>query len=142
MTIRSQHSITVSAGVRTSKKKRKQRPYKPGSVPMTVLTDNGCLSFIYAAGHPTAQAFYPPSNRTDYPQTMVYMNLQHPAGTARQSPADWWSLTPPSHPCQTQNVMAVILFCPYLPSPTASIFRSGLSYAARTFLPHYPTSQI
>ena len=73
-------------------------------------------------------------NRTGNPQTMVYMNLQPPDDTARRSPDDWWSLTPPSHPCQTQNVMAVILFCPYLPSPTASIFRSGLSYAARTFL--------
>ena len=29
---------------------------------------------------------------------MVYMNLRPPAGTARRSPAGWWSLTPPSHP--------------------------------------------
>ena len=33
--------------------------------------------------------------------TMVYMNLQPPADTALRSPADWWSLTPPSHPCSS-----------------------------------------
>ena len=30
----------------------------------------------------------------------VYMNLQPPVDTARRSPAGWWSLTPPSHPCR------------------------------------------
>ena len=77
--------------------KRKQSPCKPGPVPLA-----GCLSFIYSAGYPTALAFYPPSwlaPRTDSPQPMVYANLQPPDGTARRSPAGWWSLTPPSHPC-------------------------------------------
>jgi hypothetical protein len=32
---------------------------------------------------------------------------------------------------------AVIFFYLYLLSPTASIFRSGMSYAARTFLSHH-----
>lgn len=32
--------------------------------------------------------------------------------------------------------MAVFFFCHTLLSPTASIFRSGMPYAARTFLPH------
>ena len=76
--------------------KRKQSPCKPGPVPLA-----GCLSFIYSAGYPTALAFYPPSwlaPRTDNPQPMVYANLQPPDGTARRSPAGWWSLTPPSHP--------------------------------------------
>ena len=37
--------------------------------------------------------------RAGYPNmAVVYMNLQPPAGTARRSPAAWWSLTPPSHP--------------------------------------------
>ena len=36
--------------------------------------------------------------RAGNPQSMVYMNLQPPDGTARRSPAGWWSLTPPSHP--------------------------------------------
>ena len=69
-------------------------------------------------------------NRTGNPQTMVYANLQPPADTARWSPTGWWSLTPPSHPYLT----AVIFFCPHLLSPIASTFRSGVPYAARTFL--------
>ena len=73
-------------------------------------------------------------NRTDSPQTMVYTNLQPPDGTARRSPAGRWSLTPPSHP-YPYNVQAVVFFCLLLPSPTASIFRSGASCAARPFLP-------
>ena len=87
-----------------------------------------------------APAFYPPSfTRTGNPQTMVYANLQPPVGTARRSPAGWWSLTPPSHPYLTtrfRDGRAVILFCRHLLSPIASIFRSGAPCAARTFLPH------
>ena len=65
--------------------------------------------------------------------TMVYMNLQPPEGTARRSPGGWWSLTPPSHP-YSKRYGAVVLFCLILLSPTASIFGSGVSCAARTFL--------
>jgi len=68
--------------------------------------------------------------RTDNPQTMVYMNLQPPDSTACQSLASWWSLTPPSHPCLYGGCFLLHL----LLSPTAPIFRSGASYAARTFL--------
>ncbi len=65
--------------------------------------------------------------RADNPQTMVYMNLQLPDGTARRSPADWWSLTPPSHPCpcgrsfssSRSSCRQLLLFsevgCPVLP---------------------------
>ena len=117
--------------------KRKHCPCKPGSVPLA-----GRLSFIYSAGCPTAQAFYPPSgperHRTDSPLPMVYANLQPPDGTARRSPAGWWSLTPPSHPysCPTDGASAgaVVLFSHIQLSPTAGIFTSGASCAARTFL--------
>ena len=103
--------------------------YKPGSVSSP---KGRHLSFIYSASHPTALAFYPPSfTRTGNPQTMVYANLQPPDGTAQRSPVDWWSLTPPSHPCLRE---AVIFFFHIQPSPTASTFRSGVPYAARTFL--------
>ena len=44
-------------------------------------------------------------NRTGNPQTMVYMNLQPPDDTARRSPDDWWSLTPPSHPYHPSFVL-------------------------------------
>ena len=81
------------------------------------------------------------THRADSPQTVVYMNLQPPDDTARLSPTDWWSLTPPSHPYSLtyskefeQYRWAVIFFCRHLLSPIASIFRSGVPYAARTFL--------
>ena len=77
--------------------KKRQCPCKPGSV---LLAQR--LSFIYLTSHPVTLAFYPPSHRSwfraGYPQSMVYMNLQLPDGTARRSPDGWWSLTPPSHP--------------------------------------------
>ena len=75
------------------------------------------------------------SIRAGNPQTMVYMNLQLPVGTARRSPGGWWSLAPPSHPYR-RPAAAVVFFCPDLLSPIASIFRSGTPCAARTFLPH------
>ena len=55
-------------------------------------------------------------SRTGYPQTMVYMNLQPPDGTARRSPDDWWSFTPPSHPFQQLNCGGYFL----LPYPTVA----------------------
>ena len=72
--------------------KRKQSPYKPGSVPLA-----RCLSFIYSAGYPYGSSILPSivslKIRTDSPQPMVYANLQPPDGTALRSPAGWWSLT-------------------------------------------------
>ncbi len=55
-------------------------------------------------------------NRTGNPQTMVYMNLQPPDDTARRSPDDWWSLTPPSHPYRQSNCGGYFL----LPYPTVA----------------------
>ena len=80
--------------------------------------------------------------RTDSPRSMVYANLQPPDGTARQSPADWWSLTPPSHPYPNDTFPqgncikngAVVLFFRILPLPATGTFTSGASCAARTFL--------
>ncbi len=124
---------------------KKHCPDKPGSV----LTKCQCLSFIYCARHHAPLAFYPPSYSRSGGQpfilteTMVYMNLQPPDGTARRSPAAWWSLTPPSHPYPTPTVLlaeperaygAVVLFFHIQLSPTASTFRSEAPSAARTFL--------
>jgi len=72
--------------------------------------------------------------RAGYPLPTVYANLQPPEDTARRSPGDWWSLTPPSHPYP--RLWAVVFFCLYLLLPTASTFRSGVPFAARTFLSH------
>jgi len=75
--------------------------------------------------------------RTDRPQPMVYADLQPPDRTALRSPAGWWSLTPPSHPYPAlYGSEAVVFFFRILLSPTAGIFTSGVSYAARTFLSH------
>ena len=111
--------------------KRKQSPYKPGSVPDTKsgvchLSRTQCASSVL----PSIGV-----SRTGRPQTMVYANLQPPAGTARRSPVVWWSLTPPSHPYPSWR-QAVVFFCLHPPSPMASIFGSGVPFAARTFLFH------
>lgn len=67
------------------------------------------------------------NNRTGRPQSAVYMSLQFPDGTAWRSPANWWSLTPPSHPCpcgrsfssSRSSCRQLLLFsevgCPVLP---------------------------
>ena len=56
-------------------------------------------------------------NRTGNPQTMVYMNLQPPDDTARRSPDDWWSLTPPSHP---YRYLSAVIFFYLIPTVTNS----------------------
>jgi len=70
--------------------KRKHCPYKPGSV-LTRLS----ASAIYLLHISQCVSSVLPSIvcRAGNPQTMVYMNLQPPDGTARRSPAGWWSLT-------------------------------------------------
>ena len=123
-------------------KKKKHCHCKPGSVPAPRVCRR-CLPFIYCARHHAPLAFYPPSRsvitaspRAGNPDmSMVYMNLQPPGGTARRSPAGWWSLT---HAFSPLPLRAVIFFFPNQPSPTASTFRSGAPCAARTFLPPYP----
>ena len=109
-------------------KKRKHCTYKPGSVP--------CKHGVCHLSSPQVTSWLKRSTlhritRTGNPQTMVYMNLQPPVGTAQRSPVGWWSLTPPSHPYPCG---AVIFFCRHLLSPIASTFGSGAPYAARTFL--------
>ena len=115
--------------------KRKHCRYKPGSVQQCVHCCACHLSNPYVTTrlkHSTLHRSYGAFGRTTL-ITMVYMNLQPPEGTARRSPGGWWSLTPPSHP-YSNRYGAVVLFCLILLSPTASIFGSGVSCAARTFL--------
>ena len=84
-------------------KERKHCHYKPGSVPTT------SVPVIYLLRTSPYVSSVLPSiaslkNRADNPlMAMVYMNLQPPDGTARRSPAGWWSLTPPSHPYPFQD---------------------------------------
>ncbi len=82
-------------------KKGKQCPYKPGSVLQCLGTT---VSAIYLNRLSPDGSSVLPSTVTrsgGHPQTVVYMNLQPPEGTARLSPDGWWSLTPPSHPCHS-----------------------------------------
>ena len=120
------------SGVGLSKNET-QCPYTPGSVPEKIR----CLSFIYAASHPAAPAFYPPSQnhftRADNPPID---GLHELAASSRHSPTitrrlvvSYTTFSP-----LPQSLAAVILFCRNPQSPTASIFGSGASYAARTFL--------
>lgn len=125
--------------------KRKQTPDKPGSV-----SSRERSPVIYLLRRS-------PYGSSVLPSIAAYTSGGQPSGdglhelaassdTARRSPAGWWSLTPPSHPYQTcpratvcgqKQFPAVILFCLTLLSPIASIFGSGVPYAARTFLsPH------
>ena len=80
--------------------KKKHCLCKPGSVPMMLLVSviyllrtSPCVSSVLPS---IASLAAPRAGNPD--MSMVYMNLQPPAGTARRSPVGWWSLTPPSHP--------------------------------------------
>ena len=134
--------------------KRKQRPYKPGSVHPQVSRNAVCLVIYLVLKLPPGSSVLPSIvvgwHWASYPLTMVYANLQPPEDTAPMSPPAWWALTSPSHldtsTAITINELglrprdAVILFCPILPSPVTPIFGSGALYAARTFLS--PKSQV
>lgn len=80
------------------KKKRKQCLCKPGSVSHTPLLTYEPSAIYLLRKSPCVSSILPSTvsskgNRTGSPQTMVYMNLQPPDGTARWSPIGWWSLT-------------------------------------------------
>ena len=135
-------------------KKRKQCPYKPGSVHPQVSRKAVCLVIYLVLRLPSGSSVLPSTvvgwHWASNPLTMVYANLQPPEDTAPMSPPAWWALTSPSH-LDTPTAMAinelglkprdaVILFCPILPSPVTPIFGSGALYAARTFLS--PKSQV
>lgn len=117
--------------------KGKQCPCKPGSVP--VKTGACHLSNPQVALRLKRSTLHRVA-RTGSPLTMVYMNLQPPAGTAPRSPAAWWSLAPPSHPCRTwrrlfssavtcrrRQLLLSEVECPVLPGlssrPRAARFR-------------------
>ena len=121
------------------RKKVRQCPNKPGSVSRPRRT--GSSSFIQSASHPAAQAFYPPSSgsRPVGQATLIDDGLhelaassQHSSAITRRLVVSYTTFSPLPVPLG----QAVIFFCLHLPSPTASIFRSGAPCAARTFLSH------
>jgi len=86
--------------MKSKKEKRKQWPYKPGSVLLCLMGKK--VPAIYLDHRSPHGSSILPSIvnmfQADNLQTMVYANLQLPEGTTRWSPIGWWSLTPPSHP--------------------------------------------
>ena len=100
--------------------------------------------------HPTTQAFYPPSlgskpsgRRPSHDDGLRELAASHghsPPITRRLvvSYTTFSPLPTPTSPTRGQAVSgaAVIFFYLHLLSPTASSFRRGVPYAARTFLLH------
>ena len=83
---------------REREKKWKQCLCKPGSVSHTPLLTYEPSAIYLLRKSPCVSSILPSTvsskgNRTGSPQTMVYMNLQPPDGTARWLPIGWWSLT-------------------------------------------------
>ena len=98
------HSAAFVALSCLCSEKGMQRSCKPGSVPArrTTACDAGACHLSSPRVTPRLKRStlhcILGGTRADNPRSMVYMNLQPPVGTARRSPAGWWSLTPPSHP--------------------------------------------
>ena len=112
---------------------------KPGSVSPYEI--RRAPSFIQSTSHPAAQAFYPPSSgsRPVGQATLNDDGIHELAASSRHSSAITRRLVvsyTTFSPLLLHVGGAVIFFCLHLPSPTASIFRSGAPYAARTFLSH------
>ena len=80
--------------------KETQCPCKPGSVP----DESGACHLSTPRVTPRLKRSTLRRGKDSLGRTTlvsaVYMNLQPPVDTARRSPAGWWSLTPPSHPCR------------------------------------------
>ncbi len=98
------------------------------------LAEARCLPFIYYAGRPASPAFYPPSYCSGgQPSDDGLHELAAPRWNsptvARRLVVSYTAFSP-------LPLRAVILFFQIQLSPTASIFGSGTSCAARTFLSH------
>jgi len=89
--------------------------------------------------HSTAQAFHPPSLLKSGGQPSDDGLHELAASRRHGLPVTWQPVVSYTtfSPLPVLLSTAVIFFCLILPSPTASIFRSGASYAARTFLLRY-----
>ena len=128
-------------------KKRKQCPYKPSSVFLyqiccyAVFIPDIRMSVIYLV--PKS-----PLGSSTLPSAAALRQSDEPpsiCGIHELTAPRWHSLTITRQLVVSYTTFsplllhvggAVIFFCLHLPSPTASIFRSGAPYAARTFLSH------
>ena len=93
-----------------------QKRYKPGYVPI----DYRSLSFIYAAGLPTAGAAYPPAmDEQPFIAGIFGLATRRMCGLQCRHRSRW-ALTPPFHPYPHPKAGAVIFCHSYPTSPPAS----------------------
>ena len=109
--------------------KERQKRYKPGYVPEWIR----CLSFIYAAGRPEAQAAYPSAMDEQSLVAGIFGLATRRMCGLRCRHRSRWALTPPFHPC-LQKTQAVV-FCHIIPDVAAGFpLRNAVLFVARTFL--------
>ncbi len=144
---------TTKAPKHQTTKKKKQWPYKPGSVHESHghkchvvlaachLSTTGVTTSLYRSTLQLGRTALSPrsprpprGNHRQHEASLVYANFQHPECTARMSPYAWWALTPPSHPYPTLVARGgyFLLHRPAVTDPYP--LGSGLSCVARTFL--------
>ena len=125
------------------KKKEKQCPYKPSSVFLLKIR----MSVIYLVPKSPLGSSTLPSTaalrQSDEPPSICGIHeltapRWHSLTITRQLVVSYTTFSPLLSPPHSKSkiVKAVIFFCRHLLSPIASIFGSGMPYAARTFLPH------
>ena len=134
-------------------KKRKQCPCKPSSVFLyqiccyAVFISDIRMSVIYLVPKSPLGSSTLPSTaalrQSDEPPSICGIHeltapRWHSLAITRQLVVSYTTFSPLLSPPHSKSkiVKAVIFFCRHLLSPIASIFGSGMPYAARTFLPH------
>ena len=115
--------------------KKRQHPYKPGSVRTDTFADGVCH---LSNPHVTTRLQRSTLHRTTFGRTTLKRWYTRTCSPQMVQPADRPTAGGLLHHLLTLTMpcMAVIFFYQPLPLPTASIFGSGASYAARTFLPY------
>ena len=129
-------------------KERKQCSYKPSSVPIPSETIRAPVIYLVPES-PLGSSTLPSAaarRQSDEPPSICGLHeltapRWHSLAITRQLVVSYttFSPLPDTTPAWIRDKFrAVIFFCRHLLSPIASIFGSGMPYAARTFLSHPP----
>ena len=128
-------------------KERKQCSYKPSSVPIPSETIRMPVIYLVPES-PLGSSTLPSAvarRQSDEPPSICGLHeltapRWHSLTITRQLVVSYTTFSPLLSPPHSKSkiVKAVIFFCRHLLSPIASIFGSGMPYAARTFLSHPP----
>ena len=126
-------------------KERKQCSYKPSSVPIPSETIRVPVIYLVPES-PLGSSTLPSAaarRQSDEPPSICGLHeltapRWHSLAITRQLVVSYTTFSPLLSPLLSKSkiVKAVIFFCRHLLSPIASIFGSGMPYAARTFLSH------